>query len=70
LAFTTVHFWNRDGQLAARGSHTKYVSSKKMDARVSSLLIFTIRFVVGTLNENNLEYEAPDKYVDESRDES
>ncbi|KEZ42187.1 hypothetical protein SAPIO_CDS6258 [Scedosporium apiospermum] len=26
LAYTMVHFWNSKGELAARGSHTKYVA--------------------------------------------
>ncbi|KAL2891126.1 putative esterase C31F10.02 [Ceratocystis lukuohia] len=31
LAYTSVQFWNAKGQLAARGSHTKYVAGTLKD---------------------------------------
>ncbi|KKA26143.1 hypothetical protein TD95_003645 [Thielaviopsis punctulata] len=31
LAYTSVQFWNSQGQLAARGSHTKYVANTLKD---------------------------------------
>jgi acyl-coenzyme A thioesterase 13 len=62
LAYTSVQFYNSKGQLAARGSHTKYFLSISPSLNIS--LTSISRFVSGTLGPDGA-YVAPAEWADD-----
>jgi acyl-coenzyme A thioesterase 13 len=62
LAYTSVQFYNSKGQLAARGSHTKYSTFLPLCHEVVTDSIS--RYVAGTLGPDG-PFVAPAQFVDE-----
>lgn len=62
LAYTSVEFFNSKGQLAARGSHTKYVEEKW--PLISRICADLDRYIAGTLGPDGA-YVAPPEFTEE-----
>ncbi|PKS10993.1 hypothetical protein jhhlp_002752 [Lomentospora prolificans] len=57
-----VQFWNSKGQLAARGSHTKYSLTTELPLK-AGLTVY--RYVNGTVTPEKPEYVAPNEFVED-----